>query len=258
MARRLHQWRPRPRSRLKRTTQTNTHSPSPRQPCRGLFVCCLRGAGRDPLRAANRWRRQFSSGHARDSVVPQGMQRVGSVVRRHRQPVSRRSLDRGWSRDPGQARRLPLIVASLVIWTPLAACSHSSSTAYPLAGQASAAPPPGLIAPATSVTPPPPDEYEQARAGAYPSVTLAEALRHSAFSSTAAPSAASPPPPGPAPTTSVAPSGLANPAVVSSAPPYGAAPAPAAAATPQSEQDEALTSAYPSISLSDIIAGRSH
>jgi hypothetical protein len=163
-----------------------------------------------------------------------------------------------------QTRCPSLIVASLVVWAPLAGCSHSASNPYPVASQPGAAssgvtaiPPPGYPAAAASAVPtsPPPDEYDQARTAAYPSVSLADLFRNSTPQPPAPSSTTAAPPPGyPAP-MGAAPTGQAAGA---SAPSRGVAPAPAAASPPPNEQDEALTAAYPSVSLIDIMSGKAH
>jgi hypothetical protein len=178
------------------------------------------------------------------------------LVGRDRRSTEGRSLNRTADGSRGQIGSMLLIVGSLILWTPLLGCSHSASTAYPTAGQASPAPPPGYPPAATALPPsPPPNEYEQARTSAYPSVALADALRRSPSSPSGPSSTAAAPPPGSAP-ASTGPSGSTYQPPAASSPPSGAASAPVA--TPPNERDEALTAAYPSVSLSDIITGRAH
>ena len=182
------------------------------------------------------------------------------MVERDVQQIGSKSFGSRAEHNRGQAKCLSLIAASLILWTPLVGCSHSASTAYPMAGQPGSAPPPSYPTAAASIPPPspPPDEYEQARASAYPSVTLADLFRRPPASPPAPPSPTATPPPGSAAPAGAGPSGSANPAAAASAPPHGAASAPAAASAPPNEQDEALAAAYPSVSLSDIFSGKSH
>jgi hypothetical protein len=201
----------------------------------------------------------FSEEPGRDSFAAAGHSEGGSLLGRVKQLVGRKSLGRGVGHSRGQRGCPSLIVASLLVWVPLVGCSHSASPAYPTASQTSSmAPPSSPTAAAAIPAPPPPNEYEQARTSAYPSVTLADAIRNSSSS-----------PPAPASTTAAPPSGSAAPSgagpygsakasqtAATAAPPYGAAPASAAASPPPNEQDEALTAAYPSVSLSDIISGK--
>lgn len=138
-------------------------------------------------------------------------------------------------------------------------------------------PPSGYASATVPVSPPspPPDEYDQAVVSAYPSVSLADVIRHSSSSSPPPPPAAAGPTAAPPIALQVPPNIATNgvPTGYSAAPPYpppgsaipasatapsyGTAAAPPPTLPPQPDYDQALTSAYPSESLGDLLLGRS-
>ncbi len=180
-----------------------------------------------------------------------------------------------------RARRLPLVAVAIALSAILAGCSHAPSSNYtaavqpqPQAQRLAASPDPAVAAAQPA---PPPDEYEQALISAYPSESLVDIVR--GLQNPAPVQTAGPPPQAvgvPAPmagqplvlnsTATIPPAAMAGQShpgaqpgsapAVASAPPQAPGSAPAAAATapptPQpNEYDQALTAAYPSVTLGD-------
>lgn len=190
----------------------------------------------------------------------------------------------GWIFGPlaDRAGRLPLLVIATALSAILAGCSHAPSSNYTAAAQSqpqaqslAASPTPALAA-AEPTSPRQPDQYEQALTSAYPSESLVDVVKRSPDRPAPVQTAGSPPPAAgvPAPmagqplaldssTAASPPAAMAghdrSDAQPGSTPAVASVPgsAPAAAATaapaPQPNQyDQALTAAYPSMTLGDL------